>query len=274
MAFPTLFSITLSMTDYGGTQLLGVKNPLHFVGLVSYTRMFADPFFWISLKNNFLIVFVSVFGQIPLGFIIAYILHRKLVRHTGLFQTMIYLPTVISVVVIGILWQSIFNAYGPFVRLMQYFIPGWQNTLSIDPRLAMIPVLFVMLWMYTGNYLIIFLANLQKLSPELIEAAKIDGASEWQVLSRVVMPALSGVIVTCLILAIAGSLNSFGLIWAMTQGNPALRTSVLSVYMYVRAFQGGGDYPLANAISTFMVLLSFTMILVTRSVEKRFGGRE
>ncbi|MGE5550586.1 MAG: carbohydrate ABC transporter permease [Bacteroidota bacterium] len=274
MAFPTIFSFVLSMTDYGGTQILGVENPFHFVGLAHYLRMFSDEFFWISLKNNFLIVFVSVFGQIPLGFFIAYVLQRRLVRAPGLFQTMIYLPTVISVVVVGILWQSFFNAYGPFTRLMQYFIPGWQNTIALDPNLAMIPVLFVMLWMYTGNYLIIFLANLQKIQPEIIEAAKIDGASEGQVLRHVILPALSGVIVTCVILAIAGSLNSFGLIWAMTQGNPALRTSVLSVYMYIRAFQGASDYPLANAISTFMVFLSFAMILGTRAAEKRFGGRE
>lgn len=273
MAFPTVFSLVLSMTDYSGTQIVGVTNPFRFVGLANYSRMFTDPFFWISLKNNFLIVFISVFGQIPLGFILAYILYRRLVRAPRLFQTMIYLPTVISVVVVGILWQSFFNAYGPFTKLMQYIIPGWQNTISIDPKLAMLPVLFVMLWMYTGNYLIIFLANLQGIPPELIEAAKIDGASEGKVLRYVILPGLSGVIVTCVILAVSGSLNSFGLIWAMTQGNPALRTSVLSVYMYIRAFQGAGDYPLANAISTFTVALSFVMILLTRVVERRFGGR-
>lgn len=273
MAFPTVFSVVLSVSDYSGGQIFG-GAPIHFVGLQHYFRMFNDPYFWISLVNNVYIILVSVFGQVPLGFILAYLLHRRLVRATDFFQSMIYLPTVISTIVVGILWQTLFSPYGPLSEVMRWISPGWENTLMINPRTAILPILFVILWMYTGNYLIIFLANLQKIDPQVIEAAKIDGASEGQVLRFVILPALSGVIVTCIILAISGSMQSFGLIFAMTAGNPARRTSVLSLYMYDTAFRGAPDYPLANAISTFMVVLSFALILVTRAVEKRFGGRE
>lgn len=273
MAFPTFFSIGLSISNYGGGPIFGGR-PINFVGLTHYLRMFDDQFFWISLKNNMYILLVSVFGQIPLGFIIAYVLHRKLVGMRDLFQTMIYLPVVISTIIIGILWKSFFSPYGPFTELMQRFDPGWENMLLLNPRTAIIPVLFVILWMYTGTYLIIFLANLQKLDPQIIEAAKIDGASEWQVLGRVILPSLSGVILTTCILAISGSLRSFDLVYAMTAGNPARRTSVLSLYMYDTAFRGAPDYPLANAISTFMVLFSIILILVVRAVENRYGGRE
>lgn len=202
----------------------------------------------------------------------AYVLYRKLVGWRDFFQTMIYLPTVISTIVVGILWQSFFSPYGPFTRLMQSIQPGWENTLFLNPKTAMLPVLFVMLWMYTGTYLIIFLASLQKIEPELIEAAKIDGANEWQVLGRVILPALSGVLVTTIILAISGSLKSFDLIFAMTAGNPARRTSVLSLYMYDTAFRGAPDFPLANAVSTFMVMLSLGLIGIVRLLEKRLGG--
>ncbi|TCL76733.1 raffinose/stachyose/melibiose transport system permease protein [Hydrogenispora ethanolica] len=272
MAFPFLFSLVLSFTNYTSGEL--VTTPIRFIGLKHYLDMLADPYFWISLTNNFYIVFISVFGQIPLGFVIAYILHRKHVKMTGFFQTMIYFPTIISTIVVGILWQSFFSPYGPLTEIIQRIIPAWENNLSVDPKTAMIPVLLAVLWMYTGNYLIIFLANLQKIDPEVMEASKIDGASEGQVLRYIVLPALSGVIVTCAILAISGSLNSFGLIFAMTQGNPARRTSVLSLYMYDNAFRGAPDYGLANAISIFMVLMSFAMILITKAVEKKFGGRE
>lgn len=270
VAFPTFFSLGLSLTDYNGGPLFG--KALRFMGLQHYREMFADRFFWISLKNNLYIILISVFGQIPLGFVVAYVLYRKLVGLRDLFQTMIYLPTVISTIVVGILWQSFFSPYGPFTQLMQYVKPGWENMLFLNPRTAMLPVLFVMLWMYTGTYLIIFLANLQKIDPELIEAAKIDGASEWQVLGRVILPALSGVIVTTIILAISGSLKSFDLIFAMTAGNPARRTSVLSLYMYDTAFRGAPDYPLANAVSTFMVALSLGLIFIVWMLEKRLGG--
>ncbi|HEY8531988.1 MAG TPA: sugar ABC transporter permease [Limnochorda sp.] len=272
VAFPTVFSLGLSVTDYNGGPLFGEGRALKFMGLEHYLRMFQDRFFWISLKNNVYIILISVFGQIPLGFVVAYILYRKLVGLQDFFQTMIYLPTVISTIVVGILWQSFFSPYGPFTRLMQYFQPGWENTLFLNPRTAMLPVLFVMLWMYTGTYLIIFLASLQKIDPELIEAAKIDGASEWQVLGKVILPALSGVIVTTIILAISGSLKSFDLIFAMTAGNPARRTSVLSLYMYDTAFRGAPDFPLANAVSTFMVVLSLVLIGIVRLVEKYVGG--
>lgn len=273
MAFPTVFSLGLSVTDYNGGPLFRGK-PINFVGLRQYVKMFQDKFFWISLKNNVYIILVSVFGQIPLGFVIAYVLYRRLVKWTGFFQAVIYLPSVISTIVVAILWKAFFSPFGAFTDLMQYIKPGWLNTWALHPQLAIVPVLFVMLWLYTGLYLIIFLANLQKLSPEMIEAARIDGASELQILRHVILPALSGVVLTTAILAISGSLKSFDLIYAMTGGNPARRTSVLALYMYDSAFRGAPDYPLANAISTFMVLFSVVLIFVLQWVEKRIGGRE
>ena len=271
-AFPIIFSVGISMSDYSGGKLLA--EPLHFIGFKRYAEMFADRYFWLALKNNLLVVFISVFGQIPIGFTLAYILHRRLVRAPGFFQTVIYLPSILSPIVAGILWSSFFSPYGPFTEFMQLLIPRWENTLSLDPNLAMVPVLFAILWMYTGMYLIIFLANLQKIEPEIIEAAKIDGAREGQVIRYVILPILSGVIVVSAILAISGSLNSFALIWAMTQGNPAGRTSVMTIYMFKTAYMGQNDVPLANAITTFIVVLSFAMILVTKALERRFGGRE
>jgi raffinose/stachyose/melibiose transport system permease protein len=145
---------------------------------------------------------------------------------------------------------------------------------SSDLKNAMLPVLVVMLWMYTGFYVIIFLANLQKIDVSIIEASKIDGASEMQTLRYIIFPALSGVIVTAAILAISGSLRSFDLIYVMTQGGPAHRTSVLALYMYEKAFKGAPNYPVANAISTIMVLISFALIIITRLVEKRFSIKE
>lgn len=274
VAFPTLFSVGLSVSDYQGGPLFSADSPVRFVGLTHYVRMFQDRFFWISLRNNVYIILISLLGQIPLGFVVAYVLWRNLVRWRDFFQTVIYLPSVISTIVVGILWQSFFSPYGPFTTLMQSIFPGWENTLFLNPRTAMLPVLFVMLWMYTGTYLIIFLGSLQKIDPQVIEAAKIDGATETQVMRYVIVPGLSGVIVTAAILAISGSLKSFDLIFAMTAGNPARRTSVLSLYMYDTAFRGAPDYPLANAISTFMVLLSLALIVLLRVLEARFGGRE
>jgi raffinose/stachyose/melibiose transport system permease protein len=273
MAFPTIFSVVLSLTNYNGGRIFGNAG-VKFVGLNSYVRIFTDPngYFYLALKNNMLIVGMSLFGQIPLGFALAYILSRKLVRGTDFFQTMIYLPNVISPVIIGILFKSFYlNQDSVYMELVKFFNPAAEFALNNYP---MIPVLVVMLWMYTGMYVIIFLANLQRIDVSIIEAAKIDGATEAQALLHIILPSLSGVIVTSAILAISGSLKSFDLLFVMTQGGPANRTSVLSLYMYMMAFRGAPNYPLANAISTVMVIISFILIGITRGVEKRFGGKE
>jgi raffinose/stachyose/melibiose transport system permease protein len=271
LAFPTVFSVLLSLTNYNGGAVFGNPN-VRFVGLGSYLSTFKDPYFYLALKNNMLIVCISVFGQIPLGFILAYILSRKLVRGTDFFQTMIYLPNVISSVIIGILFKSFYlNSNSVYMEILKHFNPAAEFTLNNHP---MVPVLIVMLWMYTGMYVIIFLANIQRIDTSIIEAAKIDGATEAQALRYIILPALSGVIVTSAILAISGSLKSFDLLFVMTQGGPAQRTSVLSLYMYLKAFQGAPRYPLANAISTIMVVISFILIGITQTVEKKFGGKE
>lgn len=272
VAFPVVFAVGMSLSDYSGGSIWG--GTVSFVGFRHYLRMFNDEFFWISLKNNIYIVLISVFGQIPLGFIFAYALYRKLVVARDFFQTMIYMPVVISPIVIGILWAFIMSPYGLITEIMQRISPGWENTILINPTNAVLAVLFVILWMYTGTYLLIFLANLQKIDPYLLEAAKIDGANEKQILGRIILPSLSGVIVTTIILAIFGSLQSFTLIFAMTRGAPARRTSVLALYMYDTAFRPPIDYPMANAVSIVLVIMSLILIVLTKAVEKRFGGRE
>ena len=271
MAFPTIFSVVLSLTNYSGGKVFGNPN-VGFAGLKAYKEILTDSYFYMSLKNNIWIVLISVFGQIPLGFFLAYILSRGLIRGTDFFQSMIYLPNVISAVIIGILFNKfLLTSNSVSLEIQRFFNPAAE---FIPGKNAMLSVLLVILWMYTGTYVIIFLANLQKIDPSIIEASKIDGASEMQTLRYIIFPALSGVIVTTAILAISGSLKSFDLIYVMTSGGPAHRTSVLALYMYEKAFRGAPNYPVANAISTVMVIISFILIAITRSVEKRFSSEE
>jgi raffinose/stachyose/melibiose transport system permease protein len=273
VAFPTVFSVILSLTNYNGGKVFG-NSKFGFAGFAAYKSIFTDPngYFYLALKNNMYIVALSVFGQIPLGFGLAYILSRKMVKGVDFFQSVIYLPNVISAVIIGILMKAFFlNANSVYMEIVKFFNPAAEYALNNHP---MAPVLIVMLWAYTGMYVIIFLANIQRIDTSIIESAKIDGANEFQVFLHIMIPALSGVIVTSAILAISGSLKSFDLLFVMTGGGPANMTSVLSLYMYKMAFQGAPNYPLANAISTVMVIISFILIGITQAMERRFGGKE
>ena len=274
VAFPTIFSVLLSFTNYNGGVIFGNPN-IEFVGIRSYLWMFTEPTrnFYSSLGNNMLIVAVSVFGQIPLGFVLAYFLSRKLIsRGRRFFQTMIFLPYVISPIIIGVLFRVfIVSPHSVYMEIVRFFNP--EAVFAINTR-PMIPVLIVILWMFTGFYMIIFLAHMQRIDPTIIEAARIDGAKESKILRHVILPAMTGEIVTCSILAIAGSLRTFDLIYGMTSGGPAGMTRVLSLFMYESAFQGSANYPLANAISTVMVIISIILILITRRVGKFFSGGE
>ena len=150
----------------------------------------------------------------------------------------------------------------------------WTPEFLARQDLAMLPIMFVVLWCWTGMYLILFLASMQKIEVSILEAARIDGAGEGQVMGKVVLPLLSGVIVNAAILCIAGSLNSFALVFAMTGGGPARVTQLLSIYMYENAFVGAANFPLANAVAMAIVVFSIVLIVFTKLAERRWGGKE
>ena len=270
IAFPVISSLGLSLTDYNIYKNLAV-----WVGLANYIKIFRDPVFWFSMKNNFIIIFVSIFGQIPLGFILAYLIYRKLVKRTGFFQAMVFLPTVISTIIIGILWGKIFSPVGLYPRIIQAITknPNYTLTIMNSKYLSMVPIGFVLLWLYTGTYLIIFLANLQNIDPNIIEAAQMDGATDWQIFRRIVVPQFYGVLVLTSILAIGGSLRSFDLVFAMTGGGPAYYTNLLSIYMYNFSFINY-NYGVGSAVSTVMVMLSIALIIIIRFIRRKIDIME
>ncbi|MGB4408015.1 MAG: sugar ABC transporter permease [Sphaerochaeta sp.] len=264
IVFPIFYSFSLSFTKWNG------YGKSLFVGLENYTTILTDPVFLHGLRNNLLIVAVSVFGQIPLGFLLAYMLHRKMVKGGEFYQTMIFLPITISPVVVALLWNQIFSSSGMVTALIRNFTGNSQYVMKIfeDKSLAIVPILFVLLWMHTGTYMIIYLANLQKITPSVLEAAQIDGATESQMLGRIILPSMIGTIATTAIFAIAGSLKAFDLIFAMTGGGPAHFTEVIALYMYTNTFKYY-KYGFGSAASILIVLLSVGLILILQAISTR-----
>ena len=270
VVIPILYSLVLSFTEWSG---FGLPK---FVGLANYVTMFKDSVFLHALRNNFGIVGISVFGQIPIGFVLAYILYRKLVRAEGFFETMIFLPIVITPVVVAILFKQFFSPVGMFTSLMRWITknPMYIFTVFEKKAWAIVPILGVILWMYTGMYLVIFLANLQKISPSVIESAVIDGASEFQILLKIILPSMLGILFTTSVYAITGSMKAFDLIWAMTRGGPAHYTEVISIYMFSNAFTFN-KLGLGSTVSVVIVVLSIGLVTLLRKIfaqfEKKYG---
>lgn len=266
--FPVFYSVSLSFTEWSG-----YGSP-EFVGLRNYRDIVSDPVFRHGLRNNLLIVAISVFGQIPLGFVFAYILHRNMVKGGKFFETMIFLPITISSVVVALLWNQIFSASGLFTALVRHFSgnPRYVVKMFENQALAIVPILFVLLWMHTGTYMVIYLANLQKISPSIIEAAQIDGATEGQTFTRIILPSMLGVLATTTIFAISGSLKAFDLIYAMTGGGPAHYTEVVAIYMYTNTFKYY-KYGFGSAVSIIIILLSVGLILLLQYLTGRLERR-
>ena len=254
--FPIFFSLYFSLTQWSG-----FGTPV-FVGLGNYREMFSDPVFLFSIRNNTLIILMSIFGQLPIGFCLAYAIFRKMINGAQFFQAMIFLPVVLSAIIVAILWNQIFAPGGVFTSFMRILTqnPAYVVAAFEDRELAIVPILFVMLWMYTGTYVIIFVANMQKVSNDQLEAAQLDGSPEFSIMTKIILPQMSFVLFTTAIFAIAGSLKSFGLIIAMTGGGPAHYTEVMSIYMYRHTFEYY-NYGFGNAVSTVMIIMSVVLIL-------------
>jgi raffinose/stachyose/melibiose transport system permease protein len=266
MVFPLLFSLGLSFTAWKG------YGPMEFVDIQNYVRLFSDPVFHIGLRNNLLIVLISVFGQIPLGLLLAYMLHRRMVNGTKTFELLIFLPITISAVIVAQMWNRIFSPVGVIPAVVRYLTgdPNWVMTIFEDQYLAFVPIMLVMLWQHTSLYMVIFLANLQRIPNSLTEAARMEGAGETTVFLKIIVPILAPVAFINSILAISGSFKAFDLIYSMTGGGPAHYTEVMALHMYNTTFVYH-NYGYGSAISIVIILFIVGAILATRALTKRLN---
>ncbi|MCL2608930.1 MAG: sugar ABC transporter permease [Treponema sp.] len=266
LVVPVLFSVGL-----GFFRWRGYDSP-EFIGLGNYVRMLGDGVFHIALRNNLLVVLVSVLGQVPLGMFLAYILHRKMTRWPGFFKAMIFLPITVSSVIIAQLWNQIFSPVGLFPSMVRAISgnPDYIMTIVENRTFAMVPIMFVLLWQHTSLYMVIFLANMQRIPNSLIEAAKLDGASEGQVFLRVVAPMQGYVIFINSVLAISGSFKSFDLVFSMTRGGPANFTELIAIYMYNSTFVHQ-NYGFGSALAVVIVLFCVVSVLAARAISNKLS---
>ena len=258
--YPILQSFYYSVMDWNGF------NEMTFVGLDNFKKLFADPLFWNSVKNNLYVVLVSVLGQVPIALFFALLLNRKL-KGAKLFRTIGFLPVVLSTVVISLTWSLIYNSRNGLINEflgsigLESLAQNWLG----DTKWTMASVLVVVVWQFIGLYLIIFLAALQNVPNEVLEAAKIDGASEWATTWKITIPMIWDTILVAIILCIAGSLKTFDLIYVMTHGGPAHSTDVMALYMFNETFTKL-QYGYGSAVSVFIFFFSLILIAIVNKV--------
>lgn len=252
---PIIISFIYSFFDWNGL------TEMKFIGLQNYKEILMDVIFWKTVKNNVFFLFAGLLGQIPLGLILALLLNWKL-KGVKFFRTIGFMPVVISAVIVSLTWGFVYNSENGLINSMLEMI-GFdslaQNWLG-DPAWAMLSVSIAFIWQNFGLYMVIFLAALQNVPTEIIDAAKVDGATGWQQTWRITIPMIWESIIVGMILSISSSLRAFDLIYVMTNGGPFHSTEVMTIFMYENTFSSL-RFGFGSAIS--ILILVFSLLIVT-----------
>ncbi|TCL77001.1 carbohydrate ABC transporter membrane protein 1 (CUT1 family) [Hydrogenispora ethanolica] len=266
----------LSTLQYSFNSWNGFSKEMTWVGWDNYLRLLRDPYFYNALKNNLLIVAVSLLIQLPLSFVTAYTIFKVKNRWAELSKVIFYIPCILSMVMIGLLWRFIYDyQYGTLNTLLKAIhLPGLARVWLTDPQTALGAILVVVVWVYFGYHCLIHSAGINALPVTILEAAKIDGAKGWVMVGGIMLPMLSEVIRVSLIISLVGSFQFFDLIWILTGGGPFHRTDVLATYMYNRAFQAR-EFGYGGAIAVVILLcaLGATLIQNLWQRENAKGGQ-
>lgn len=246
-------------------------NPATFVGLKNFIEIIGRDYgFWLAMRNALYWAPLTIVPQMLLGFLLAYILTSG-VPFESIFRAIIYFPAIVSPIVTGIVWQRIYNPFGGLLSDIgvAWHIPALMTPFLADPKIAIFSVIVVNIWQWTGYSMILYVAGLKTIPEEILEAATIDGASRLRRITHIIWPMLRHVHLTLILLGIIGTLQTFPIIYIMTQGGPNHATEMLPNYIFTQAFrlQAMGY---ASALSVILLLLALGLSVFQMKV---FGSR-
>ncbi|MHA6485022.1 carbohydrate ABC transporter permease [Paenibacillus sp. strain BS8-2] len=240
-------------------------SPKEYLFLDNYVRLFQDPIFYRSLLNTVYLLGFLTLLMIPLALLLAYLLYTE-VRAFKFLRTIYFIPVVISSVATALMFQFIYeNNFGILNTLLRNLgLGAYTKVWLSDAATAMSAVSMPLVWGQVGLMMIILLAALQGISPEVLEAAEIDGANAFQRLIKVILPMISSVVGICLILAVTSAFKQFDFILILTQGGPIHRTEVTGSYMYNQGFSRM-NYGYGSTIAVAIMAIAVTIsVLVNR----------
>jgi raffinose/stachyose/melibiose transport system permease protein len=241
-----------------------------FVGLQNYVDLVKDPEYWQVAKNSFTLVLLALFIQNPVGLLLAYLITRVKFGFR-VIRSLIFLPVVIAAASTALMFQLLLNDdIGIFNSLLRFIGLGFlQRVWLSDPKVVIFAVGLPQVWQYLGIQFIIFLAAIQSIPQEIIESARMDGATGLTFIGRILIPLLWETIQICIILTVTGSLKAFDMSWIMTWGGPGISSAYISVLMYRYAFKGFNfSYGTTIAMTILIYSVVFTFVF-----KKVFGKK-
>lgn len=271
IALPFGMNIYTSFTNWTGV------GPMKWAGLANYRQLLHDSEFWASIWHSVLLVAAMAIVPAILGLIVAAALFDVIGKRFGqrtasVLRACIYLPQVLPIIVAAIVWSWILDPQnGALNALLRDVGLGFlAHDLLGDPKTALLTVMAVLVWFQLGYPVVIFMAALQRVDPQLAEAAEIDGASWWQRLWRVIVPQIRPEIYVVLLTCTVASLRAFAWIFALTNGGPGTATQVPSYYSYQSFFtnlQVGYGSAIATVMTVIIICVSAIFLWAQRRKE-------
>jgi multiple sugar transport system permease protein len=257
----TIASVLLSFTNWNGIPPITANN---VIGLKNYENLFnAYPFFWPALQHNILWLAVLMFIATPIGILFAVLLDREM-RGTRVYQSVLYLPVVLSLAIIGFIWQLqyapeqgfINNVLGRTGEAGDGPLISWLG----DPSLNIFAVLVAASWRHVGYIMVLYLAGLKSVDPTLREAAKVDGANERQTFLRVVFPVMAPINVVIVVVTVIESLRAFDIAYIINRGKNGLE--LLSTLITNNSISESNRVGFGSAIAVVLLVVSLVPIVI------------
>ena len=267
--WPTAQALYLSFTN---ATSLGLNNK--FVALDNYIYMFHDKSFIQALKNTAKLMAVVPVITIFCSLVLAFVLNQCKLKEMVLYRTIFYFPNIVSLTVVGIIWSFVFHPNVGIINkiLGAVGLESLQRSWLGDSKTALWCIAFTLLWQAAGYYMVMHIAAMDGISPEIYESATLDGASAWRKLISITMPLMKDIIGITFVLALSGTINlSFVLSQVMTGGGPNGASSVLLQYMYTQGFVNG-NFGYAMAITVFTLAISVALSMLSRKLTDASEG--
>ena len=261
--YPMGAAIYRSFTNWNGLY----RND--WIGLENYVVIFTNSPFWTLLRNS-VVLLMSVPLQVFIGLIIAVLLYEE-VKGWRIFRALVYLPQIISAITIGYLFRVAFGLDGPInvvIRKigLQFFAIEWLG----NSATALAVLVFCLTWFSIGWQAIVILGGMSKISPDVFEAARMDGANFWQRTFFVVVPMITRTLEYAVIMSMVWTLTSvFAFIYSITSGGPGYETSTIDYMIYTKFYQASANYGFASALAVILLII----ILVITYAEMRFTNK-
>lgn len=261
LILPMLASLYFSVLKWDGI------TTAKFVGTKNFVDLFTnDRYFMKVILNTVKSMAAGACIQLPLAMILAYLVYRT-TRGFHFFQSVYFVPVVISATVIGLMFSLFFNpSFGPVNAFFEAVgLKGLIKNWLTDPGGVLFSVIMPGIWQYIGYHFIILLAGMQSIPREIIESAYIDGANSVDIFFQIVIPNIKGMIQVCLVICLTGAIKTFDIPYLMTQGGPGAESTFLSIYMYKEAFVDS-SIGRGTAVAVCMLVLALTVTFLVNGV--------